>query len=1182
MDAGLPRSDIITGSGSVSSVPLPGIRCDGWKVLESGLPSTHDEALARESIFTIGNGFVGVRGYFEETEFNDRRRRNSAAASASTDLRASPPPMRSSGVSNHSSVGSNGDVNAGLAEDQTGQHPLRGLYVSGFMEQSIAQEVGWLSRANDTRKDSFLVAVPDPFCINILIGGELVSTVTGRILSHSRQLDLSTGELYRHLEWESSQHQRRVCVETSRFVSYKKRNFGAMRFTVKAQNTFNTDIRIISYIAVPGDLTSTQASAVEHVMESSDMNSSTSMVMTRTRNSCRRVAVASYEKCLFSNDSDSITGNSGGASFASPVHVKAAGSPSSDDSVEFPLEEASVPSLLRGGGDRVSWQSMVPQTRQTECGSEAIYSRSGSGSMCIDIVKFVGFFTEEDAPADDLGEYAESQTRQMAANGYEALYAAQQQTMRNVWETLDVRMSVHPSVSAAYRFNALQVIMSSSSTSLFGFPSRSLGGLSPSNDYHTWQVDAIIIPFLAHVFPQRARNLLEFRCRSLHHARTNAQDMELYRGAWYPYHTVNGNDTEVPRDAAYLFLNAVVAYAMRQYVTITNDFSILFKDGGAEAIIASALVYLEWGTWDKGSFHLRSVSGPDALNSTVDNNFFTNLMVQQHLEWAVQIASVCRKNDPCFWEELLLRNEMSEMDVLEMEKAAAHLLLVFDVKHRVNASDQYFMLKRRWGPEAALTLGNRPFRGSLSQSIVGRYQLCGLPDVVLATMLLPEKFTSDEMRANFNFYEPITISSESPISHGIFSVVAAQLRLPERSNRYFRSSLFANLNNSIGKTGDGVDCATAASTWWSISIGFCGMRVVQGVLHFAPTLPEDCDGYQFVCRHNGCLVKVKVSRRTAKYLLLSAPATVEELLIIHAGTNRLHLKVNEVESVKLVGEIPQYNFDGVLFDISSIVSNYNDLLYAAWEQTLTQFFRGDRGIARFAFTQEMFRTHLQDDTPIDGLKEICRLVNCHMTVSEKDDPYITVDMVLHGICAQKNDVFRAMVHEKGLVFREGVFDLLRQLHRFEIAVGCVASVSCGSWLMQQYPQLSNEIDCFVDGLAASQLSLQCRPAVDYYVHCAKKLSCPILRSILVVENADGFSPESLELFCAVVDLRHHHPCESPLGTAPQPGAEERAENDVVSSISSPLMRSGSRIISVASFQDLSISGLDRAATRWKR
>lgn len=1208
----------------------------------------------------------------------------------------------------------------------------RGIFVAGFTEQWIHQDVEWLSCGIST-KESLLVPTPDPFCIHIIIGGELVSTTTGRVRHHTRHLNLATGELFRLMEWESTHHQRRVRVETSRILSSTNKNIGVMNFAVYAQKTYNTDIQIVSYNTVFGDSTAPEVCSIENMAEYTDINGAGSVVVARTKNSCRRVAVATFEKCMwttagetlraaaaratvtapfsssrglttsmvpqssvpsksypsstlfhppphhhhhhrqlhqdfyaaslyprpshftkdvnsrtsvysstaansayptnaaaapllptFSTSSSTVTSSTPRLQpYLSPPNLHSHSHPPSSSSLKFhassqsspdnslernkrseqreTLESGVVASLLhfspedpappthpfreRGGEtgeksdeascssasnglddkddenkgrvdghvgssnvdsssggryvkdekqrapshrsvlpldhhgdtghrsgseqhpllpsslplqspcispddgdpsslpssrssitredssngemrcalpsillscDSLSFNPMMPQTKETEAGVEVVYSCCDHDSVCINMVKFVGFVTEDDAPAEELAEAADGQVRAVASKGYTALRRSHEQMMKEIWKLADVKMSgVDPSISAAYRFNILQVLMNSTPSPLYGFPTQSrfssttagtVVGSVPSSaagGTHSWEVEVFIIPFLSHVCPERARNLLEFRCRHLHDARLNAQDMELQRGAWYPYRTITGSDSEVPY-VAFIFVNAVIAYAMRTYIVITNDDSILLKDGGAEVIIASALVYLEWGTWDRGAFHLRAVSGPDTLTGTVNNNFFTNCMVREHLEWAVQIASVCREMDKEFWTELMARNKMTEEDVEAMENAAKHIVLTFDARHRVQVMDEHFMKRKRWNPnetelsptsplpnrstsdfftsshnrhpthlptshkhvknphrnatpspfqESTITLdavampserhssvqgkqqepplhpqgcdaeegGQRrrrsplrdsfscppsqrnialdvnPFAASCSSFVqerrhtaahprmdssspsvhnssitsetsqrhshqskwggggrdwcglvpqfgyghpqISRYQLCGLPDVVLACMLVPEKFTRDEVLANFTYYAPITVAWGSPLQLGIFSVIAGQLHLSEMATRYFRQTLWFNLSiptptpstsqHSSGFNDGGIDGATAATAWWALVVGFGGMRVLQGVLHFSPILPCDCEGFQFTCRHNGFLLQVKVF----------APGRVEYLLL---------------------------------------------------------------------------------------------------------------------------------------------------------------------------------------------------------------------------------------------------------------------------------------------------------------
>lgn len=1074
-------------AGSERSLPTEGngLRCSGWKIIEEGSPPSEGESQTREAVFSICNGVIGVRGFMEESEWNDRRRRDLFTTS-----------MRSSGHYSQHQDPQNGRLPYGRSSPE----PLRrGIYVSGFIEQLISQDVVSGLSYMPNAKDSILATVSDPFCVNVFVGGELVSTSTGRVLSHRRVLNLRTGELHRMLTWESST-QRRVEIQTTRLVSCAKKSIAAMRFIIRAQNAVNMDVHIVSYNALPVDRASSEVCTVDHMSESCDATSASTLVVLRTKNSGRRVAVATHEKCCRKCDGDTRT--------VSPM------------SAQSDLEESASPSVAKSARDSSSWAPMAAQTFQNEYGCQTVYNCCDSDNISVDIFKVIGFFTKEDpSHAEDLCETAETQTRLEAEKGYSEIYNAHKDYMRQVWKMMNVKFASAPSISAAYRFNALKVFFSSTPYPCYGYPSLGLPSSSQSHGYHTWDVDAIIIPFLSHVFPQRARNLLEFRCRNLHHARANAQNLEVKRGAWYPFLTshVNGHEGDVSFSVAYLFVNAVVAYAMRQYVTVTNDFSILFKDGGAEAIISTALLYLEWGVWDCGAFHLNAVSGPDEMAGMVDNNFFTNLMVQQHLEWAIQIASVCRKNDPAFWNELMKRNEVTEADIDVMGRAAANIVLMYDSKHRVHVSDQHFLHRKKWEPERGPVSEyiQAPSTRDAIRPLMSRYQLCQLPEVLLASLLLPEKFSPDELRANLQFYEPITaLGGNVPISYGILSCVTAQLSEKEKARDYFEKALFAT-NLSCGRA-DGINCTSGAMAWWVVVAGFCGMRVVHGCLHFYPTIPLNCKGYQFACRHSGCVIKVVVSLKTTKYVLVLTPTGVEELFIFHFGV-RLRLRGSTGVTMRMDGEASQYHFDGVICDINALVSNMEDLMYAAWKQVLQQFFRSEKDID-FVFTKELYWDHLKGDVPLNGLKEITLIAGCSLDASENDRRCVPSEIYLHDLCLQRNDAFRKLVQERGLALRTGALGLLQELRRSDILVGCVAGSACEGWLLDQCPQLQASLDCFVDG-SGLLMNLTPYSRGESFFQCAKIMSTSLPRTILLLQDAQRFSVETMQRFAAVVDLR---------------------------------------------------------------
>ena len=64
-----------------------------------------------------------------------------------------------------------------------------------------------------------------------------------------------------------------------------------------------------------------------------------------------------------------------------------------------------------------------------------------------------------------------------------------------------------------------------------------------------------------------------------------------------------------------------------------------------------------------------------------------------------------------------------------------------------------------------------------------------------------------------------------------------------------------------------------------VSYGFGGMRVVDGALHFNPTLPARWRHYQFKIHLRGALLQVRVDAAQVEYTLLNG----ESIGFTHAG-----------------------------------------------------------------------------------------------------------------------------------------------------------------------------------------------------------------------------------------------------------------------------------------------------------
>jgi kojibiose phosphorylase len=127
--------------------------------------------------------------------------------------------------------------------------------------------------------------------------------------------------------------------------------------------------------------------------------------------------------------------------------------------------------------------------------------------------------------------------------------------------------------------------------------------------------------------------------------------------------------------------------------------------------------------------------------------------------------------------------------------------------------------------------------------------------------LLPEFFTYEQIRKNFVHYEKRTLHKSS-LSAPIHACVAARVGLRDLAYRYLRISADTDLKDVYGNTQEGIHAASLGGTWQAVVMGFCGLSVRHGVLHFDPHLPRQWRSLDCKISWKGGLLAVRVEQDT--------------------------------------------------------------------------------------------------------------------------------------------------------------------------------------------------------------------------------------------------------------------------------------------------------------------------------
>ena len=1015
-----------------------------WSVRETAIPRDEVTKGAHETLFSIGNGYIGLRGFFEE---------------------ASPSEF----------IADNSKRSVEISGSTLGLHSSRATYLANvYDERMLPNETTLPYTFGSCTRECFIVPVLDAATAEIRVGGELVDVTLGKVLSHSRHLNLQTGELTRRFHWVSPLG-REVLVETARFVSLTERNIVGMRIIVTMINAPNVEVRITSHLQLPQE---NHLRLEERLTETLNCECISSL-RSRTANSYKNVTAVALERCK----GYSIKSN------------------------EAPADSA-VSSLLPTLARTSSSISARPVSSETASGLQSSFSLLNVHSNAVVVFeKFTAFGTEADASDEDIMDRMKEKAALAAEIGFDTLLARSAKELQQFWQSADIQVtSKDPALQGTLRFNLLQLRMSAPTAFAGRFPTRGLTG-DLFGGRQSWETEVFILPFFIHAYPSAAKAMIQFRIDTLQSARERCMDLELRKGAVYPSRTINGGENSFSMPCALqLHVNADIAFAIERYYETTQDVDLMVK-GAAAVVLVTAVVWVEWGSWDRNVFHLRNVTGPDEYNVLVADNYYTNLMAQRHMTFACELAEMLKSQFPKEWLRISEEYLIDDSDLARMRAATQRMALPYDPSHRVHLQDDSFMRKKAW------RMGNHLNVQSCHPITVFRHQVCKSADVVLAGVLLPDHFTHDEKFANFHFYERLT-THDSSLTASSFSIMASDLGLHEKAVDYFQRALNVDTMNLIGNTSGGIHAACMAGSWSCVVSGFAGMKVVKGTLHFNPHIPDGWDEYKFSVRYGGTTVQVNVTRRLVVYSVTEGA----KIRIVHAQGTRVHLSKGKPVSVKLIRELRSFDFDAVVFDMDSIIHNVEDDHYEAWSLTLNPLFeKVEDGPAR-PFTTEQYLAYIRHGPsgPTRKHSGLCKLLqtrNIELPIGEPTDAPSC--QTIFGLVNLKLQNFREVVKQRGLRVKDGAVQLINELRQNGIAVGCVSASRNGAWLMNQVPQLQQIIDSFFDAVAADGFHLNWRPELDYFVHSTKKLGVTPQRTVLVLDGVDGFSKSSLQQFCFV-------------------------------------------------------------------
>jgi maltose phosphorylase len=470
------------------------------------------------------------------------------------------------------------------------------------------------------------------------------------------------------------------------------------------------------------------------------------------------------------------------------------------------------------------------------------------------------------APADLLNA-CKNVIATVSGKGFDTMLAEHAAAWHKKWEQADIVIDGDVAAQQGIRFNIFQLSQTYSGTDARlnigpkGFTGEKYGGST------YWDTEAYCVPFYLGTAPQQVtKNLLIYRWKQLDKAIENAAKLGFDKGAaLYPMVTMNGEECHNEWEITFeeIHRNGAIAYAIFNYIRFTGDQDYLV-DYGLEVLIGIARFWKQRVNWsaDKGKFVMLGVTGPNEYENNVNNNWYTSMLACWCMDYAAECVAYVKATDPDKYMDLVIKTAFNEAEETAYWKKISDNMYLGEDKAKGIFLQQDGFLDKELIPVHDLNPADRPLNQRWSWDRILRSCYIKQADVLQGLYFFSDKFDTETLRRNYEFYEPLTVH-ESSLSPCIHAILAAKLGLEQDAYSFYLRTSRLDLDDYNNDTEDGLHITSMAGTWMSIVEGFAGMHVKDGQLHFNPFLPAQWKDYSFNILFRGALINIKVNAEGA-------------------------------------------------------------------------------------------------------------------------------------------------------------------------------------------------------------------------------------------------------------------------------------------------------------------------------
>jgi maltose phosphorylase len=247
-------------------------------------------------------------------------------------------------------------------------------------------------------------------------------------------------------------------------------------------------------------------------------------------------------------------------------------------------------------------------------------------------------------------------------------------------------------------------------------------------------------------------------------------------------------------------------------------------------------------------------------------------------------------NDPDYIHKLFATLSFSDNEVKHWQQIIDQLYYPADSQRGIFLQQDGFMDKELI-PVAEMDPNELPINQKWSWDRILRSSCIKQADVLQGIYFFEDEFEPEEIKRNFDFYEPLTVH-ESSLSACVHAILASSIGYEQKAYEMYLRTARLDLDDYNNDTEDGCHITSMAGAWLAITKGFGGMRVKNNRICFQPFVPNNWKGYKFSILFRGFHLVIDVRTDTIVIRNLSeinCPICMYDEEVIIGGNSEMSL-----------------------------------------------------------------------------------------------------------------------------------------------------------------------------------------------------------------------------------------------------------------------------------------------------